>query len=282
MTLLRECHILKLSSIYSNPCKAATSKIVYELENLVDLVKNISLHGVNAATDIDQQTEGESRIYQWRSMALNQEETGPSNGNRDTASLLGDQTWSKRDQADENEVNDVSTRRRKLTEKGRTYMATLLKERREKINGRMMRKCSIIEDLLLSNKNRITVEEELAHFNDLFKMLLKIHEEYSQVLVDDKRAGEEDWFDDLDKKVCAFKRKILNWLRSTETERRSSKGSSRSCESGRSKSSGSSRKSHSSRSRELEEKARIAELMAEVEYIKQRQYAENLEQIVDS
>ena len=172
-------------------------------------------------------------------------------------------------------MNEVSTRRRKLTEKGRAYRATLLKERREKINGRMMRKCSIIEDLLLSNKNRITVEEELADFNDLFKMLLKIHEEYSQVLVDDERAGEDDWFDDLDKKVCAFKRKILNWLRSTETERRSSKGSSRSCESGRSKSSGSSKKSQSSRAKELEEKARIAELMAEAEYIEQRQYAEN-------
>ena len=224
---------------------------------------NLVLH---AATDIDQQTEGESRIYQWRSMALNQEETGPSNGNRDTASLLGDQTWSKRDQADENEVNDVSTRRRKLTEKGRACIATLLKERREKINGRMMRKCSIIEDLLLSNKNRIAVEEEF---------LLNIHEEYSQVLIDDERAGEDDWFDDLDNKVCAFKRKILNWLGSTETERSSSKGSARSCESGRSKSSGSSKKSQSSRAKELEEKARIAELMAEAEYIEQRQYAEN-------
>ena len=60
--------------------------------------------------------------------------------------MLGDQTWSKRDQADENEVSEVSTRRRKLTEKGRAYRATLLKERREKINGRMMRKCRI-EDL---------------------------------------------------------------------------------------------------------------------------------------
>ena len=59
-------------------------------------------------------------------------------------------------------MNEVSTRRRKLTEKGRAYRAILLKERREKINGRMMRKCRIIEDLLLSNKNRITVEEELA------------------------------------------------------------------------------------------------------------------------
>ena len=77
-------------------------------------------------------------------MALNKEETGRSNGNRDTTSLLGDQTCSKRDQADENEVNDVSTRRRKLTEKSRAYRATSLKERREKINGRMIRKISII------------------------------------------------------------------------------------------------------------------------------------------
>ena len=103
-------------------------------------------------------------------MALNQEETGPSNGNGDTRDLLGNHTWSKRDQADENEVNDVSTRRRKLTEKIRAYIATLLKERREKINGRI-RKCSIIEDLLLSNKNIIAVEEELAQFNYLFKIL---------------------------------------------------------------------------------------------------------------
>ena len=100
--------------------------------------------------------------------------------------LLGNHTWSKRDQADENEVNDVSTRRRKLTEKGRAYRATLLKERREKINGRMARKCNIIVDFLFSNKNRIAVEEELAQFNDLFKMLLNIHEvervSYSQIV----------------------------------------------------------------------------------------------------
>ena len=241
----------------------------------MNLVKNMSLHEANAATDVDQQIEGESKVHQWRSMTLNQEETGPSNGNRDTTSLPGDQAWSKRDQADENEVNGVSTRRRKLTEKGRAYRATLLKERREKINGRMMRKCSIIEDLLLSNKNRIAVEEELAQFNDLFKMLLSIHEEYSQVLDDDKRADEDDWFDDLDNRVCTFKRKIHSWLRSAETERKSSKGSSRSSESRQSKSSGSSRKSQSSRARKLEEKARIAELMAEAEYIEQRRLAGN-------
>ena len=193
MTFLKEFHIVKLSSIYSDPCKIATSKVVYKLDNLVNLVKNMSLHEVNAAIDIDQQTEGESRIHQWRSVALNQEETGSSNIKRDKTSLLGSQTWSKRDQADGSEVNDVSTRRRKLTEKDRAYRATLLKEMREKINGRMMRKCSIIKDLL-SNKNRIAVEEEQTQFNDLFKVLLNIHEEFSQVLEDDERTGEDDWF----------------------------------------------------------------------------------------
>ena len=58
-----------------------------------------------------------------------------------------------------------------------------------------MRKCSIMEDLLLSNKNRIAVDEELAQLNNLFKMLLNIRQEYSQVLDDDERAGEDDWFD---------------------------------------------------------------------------------------
>ena len=38
-----------------------------------------------------------------------------------------------------------------------------------------MRKCSIIEGLLFSNKNKIAVEEELAQFNNLFKMLLSMH-----------------------------------------------------------------------------------------------------------
>ena len=84
-----------------------------------------------------------------------------------------------------------------------------------------MRKCSIIEDLLFSNKNRIAVEEELAQFNDLFKMLLNIHEEYSQMLGDEERADEDDWSDDYDNKVCASRRKINNWLRRAETERRS-------------------------------------------------------------
>ena len=78
----------------------------------------------------------------------------------------------------------------------------------------------------------------------------------------------------MDNTVCTFKRKIHSWLRNAETERKSSKPSSRSSESRRSKLSGSSKKYQSSHAKELQEKARIAELMAEAEYIEQRQLAE--------
>ena len=96
---LKGFHILESSSIYSNLCKAATSKVAYIVDNLVNLVKNESLHEVNAANDVDQNTEGESRIHQWRSMTLNQQEAGPLNDHRDTVSLPGEQAWSNRDQA---------------------------------------------------------------------------------------------------------------------------------------------------------------------------------------
>ena len=41
VTLLKECHILKLSSIYSNPFKIDASKVVYRLDDLANLVKKM-------------------------------------------------------------------------------------------------------------------------------------------------------------------------------------------------------------------------------------------------
>ena len=76
-----------------------------------------------------------------------------------------------------------------------------LKERRGKINAQLQRKCSTIEDLLFSTRNLVAVEEELAQFNDLFKMFLGILEEYNALLEDEERAVDDDWFDDIDNQV---------------------------------------------------------------------------------
>ena len=73
-----------------------------------------------------------------------------------------------------------------------------LKERRRKINGRLIRKYSTIEDLLFSSRIAVIVEEELCQFNDIFKMLLSIHKECNGLLHEEERQQDDEWFDEVD------------------------------------------------------------------------------------
>ena len=157
----------------------------------------------------------------------------------------------------------------------------------------MIRKYSTIEDLLFSSKNIIAVEEEMKQFNDLFKMLLDAHQEYNQLLGDDERGRDDDWFDDVDTQVCSFKRMVHCWLRKAAQRVKSSKCLSRSSrsvsgkgnmnskkskdlhESRSSRASRETKSSKSSRDREIEEKMKVAELIAEVELLQQKQMIQN-------
>ena len=67
------------------------------------------------------------------------------------------------------------------------------RESRRKINSRLIRKYSTIEDLLFSSKNIIAVEEGMKQFNVVFKMLLDAHQEYNQLLEDDERGRDDNW-----------------------------------------------------------------------------------------
>ena len=58
-------------------------------------------------------------------------------------------------------------------------------------------------------------------------MLLDAHLEYNQLLGDDERDRDDDWFDDADTQVCSFKIKRHCWLREAAQRARSSKCSSR-------------------------------------------------------
>ena len=91
-----------------------------------------------------------------------------------------------------------------MTEKGKSFRLSTLKERREKINAWLQRKYCTVEGLLFATRNLVAVEEELAQLNDLFKMLMSIHEEYNALLEDEERAVEDDWFNDLDNRVCTI------------------------------------------------------------------------------
>ena len=90
-------------------------------------------------------------------------------------------------------------------------------EERGKLHSRLLRKSSTIDALLYSFQNMNAVREELRPFNDQFRMILEVHEEYHQ-LIEDKVKQEEDevWFDKLDENVCTFKHKVHNWLKQGE------------------------------------------------------------------
>ena len=125
----------------------------------------------------------------------------------------------------------------KLTEKGREYRLSTLENKRAKLVSRLLRKSSEIDDLMYSYQNSITVKEELVQLNDMFKMVVGIHEEFEHI---DKEYTDNIWFDNIDQKVFSFKHKVYNWLKEEEKEqhkRDHSSGSSTRSSSSKSKSS---------------------------------------------
>ena len=171
-------------------------------------------------------------------------------------------------------------RERTLTSKGLMHKQNTLRERRKKINGRLTRKYSTIEDLLFSTTNVLVVEEELNQLNDIFKMLLSVHEEYHSLLEDQEKAIEDEWLDEIDCKIYDFKRKIHCWLKDANKKKCGSIRSKGSMSSRRSKSTSraSSRSSKSSKEMEIRDKVELAQLVAEAEFLDEKQNIENQSQ----
>ena len=128
--------------------------------------------------------------------------------NRRTNSLPGISTcsrWIEQNAITYETDGTRSSRPRNLTEKGAQKLQTL-KERRRKINGRLIRKYSTIEDLLFSSRNAVIVEEQ---FNDLFKMVLSVHKEWNGLVQDEERQEDDEQFDELMLKHFDSKEKYM-------------------------------------------------------------------------
>ena len=128
---------------------------------------------------------------------------------------------------------------------------------------------------MYSSKNYVMVEEALAQFDYTFKQLLLVHQEYHSLL-DDEKVADEEWFEEVDEHVCTFKHKVYNWLKEAETEQSAKKVHSKKGSNSTSlKSRNSGGRSRCSKERTMEEKAKLAELMAEAKFMQLRQMAEN-------
>ena len=63
-----------------------------------------------------------------------------------------------------------------------------------------------IEYLLFSTRNVVAVQEEMAQFNDLFKILLSPHEKYNALIEDEARVKDDKYFDEIKTRYFPLRR----------------------------------------------------------------------------
>ena len=74
----------------------------------------------------------------------------------------------------------------------------------------------------------IAVKEEMSQLNDMFKLLMSLHQEYRAMLSEKEQIKNDDWFNLVDEEVVALKREMNLWLKNVEEHQRSCASSERS------------------------------------------------------
>ena len=67
-----------------------------------------------------------------------------------------------------------------------------MKERRDKVYARLIRKCVVIENLFYTSRNITAVQEEIFQFIDQLKLLMSLHREIYTMLDVEEENIESD------------------------------------------------------------------------------------------
>ena len=144
-----------------------------------------------------------------------------------------------------------------------------MEERKKRLTKRIFTQSGEINEMLKSHKNYVTVKEETMQFDDKFEMLVEVHEEMLEL---QGSSNEAAWFRDIDGKFFAFRHKVNDLLKEAVEVR--SKKLSRTSSS--SKHSSRSNKSRSStKEKAMQEKLRVAELLAEAAFLEKKRTAQH-------
>ena len=86
-------------------------------------------------------------------------------------------------QKDEKEgtLLDLGKRRKNLTEKRVSFKLSFLLSKRNRMRSSLLSQSFTIQDMY-SAKNMVTVQEEIAQFDYIFKQLFLVHQEYHSLL----------------------------------------------------------------------------------------------------
>ena len=113
---------------------------------------------------------------------------------------------------------------KKPSSKGREYKLSQIKDKRQRLYSRLLRKSGAIEDLFYSSKNKVAVEEELAQFNDILKLVVAAHKECKQYMEKEQISNNgNECLDEVDEMIFSFIRKVHSWFMETSEDDRCSK-----------------------------------------------------------
>ena len=76
-------------------------------------------------------------------------------------------------------------------------------------------------------KKTFAVEEELAQFNDILRLVVAVHKECKQYMEEEEINNSDDWLDGVDEMIFILKGKMHSWLEETNEDDRCSKVSSK-------------------------------------------------------
>ena len=96
-------------------------------------------------------------------------------------------------------------RKSKPTERWLTYQTSQLDEKRRKLNSRLPKKSSAVDGPLYLVRNVEAVREQMLQIDGVFQMSIEVHRENNSSLPLEMQEQDEDWFDDIDEKLCHSK-----------------------------------------------------------------------------
>ena len=92
-----------------------------------------------------------------------------------------------------------------------------MKERRDKVYAKLIRKWAAIENLFYSSRNITAVQEEMCQLNDQLKLLMSLHEEIHKMLeVEEGKTESNEWIDMMGEEIFNFKRMVHIWIKNVE------------------------------------------------------------------
>ena len=81
---------------------------------------------------------------------------------------------------------------KKPLSKRKEYKFSQIKDKRQRLYFRILKKSGAFEDLIYSSKNKVAVEEDLAQFIDILKLVVAVHDECKKFMEEDQISNSDE------------------------------------------------------------------------------------------